>query len=266
MKNRLIIMILITSMFSTAYSQQKLEIDGSIKIGNSVDPNPASGTIRWTGLNLEVWNGFIWLPLTSFQITQIISDIDGNQYRTVSIGDQEWMAENLRTTKYRNGDTIPNVTNNTDWGNLGSGAYCWYNNDDSNEQPYGKLYNWYAVGDARGLCPAGWHVPSDIEWTTLTDFLGGQSGAGGPMKEAGTVHWFSPNTGATNESGFTGLPGGYRNSGGASLALGSYGYWWSETESSNTFARFRSLEYKTVNVDRSSFVKKFGISVRCVRE
>src|SRR5690606_15641997 len=107
----------------------------------------------------------------------------------ITIGTQEWMTQNLRTTKYKNGDALPNVTNNTDWGNLGSGAYCWYNNNNGYEQPYGKLYNWYAVNDARGLCPTGWHVPTDAEWDTLTTFLGGLSAAGGPMKEAGTAHW-----------------------------------------------------------------------------
>lgn len=131
------------------------------------------------------------------------------------------MAQNLRTTKYKNGDAVPNVSNNFDWSNLGSGAYCWYTNSNGFEQPYGKLYNWYAVIDSRGLCPTGWHVPSDAEWTTLTDYLGGTSIAGGKMKETSTTHWISPDSGATNESGFTGLPGGNRNSDGTFLFLGS---------------------------------------------
>lgn len=137
-----------------------------------------------------------------------VTDYDGNVYQTVLIGDQCWMMENLKVTHYRNGDPIPHVTDGVTWGNLTSGAYCNYNNDEGNVATYGRLYNWYAVDDSRNIAPAGWHVPSDAEWQTLVDYLGGDAVAGGKMKEAGTTHWASPNTGATNESGFTALPGG----------------------------------------------------------
>ncbi len=126
-----------------------------------------------------------------------VSDIEGNTYKTIKIGTQTWMAENLKTTKYKDGSEIPNITNNGD-----------YDNNPANSETYGRLYNWYTVDDDKGVCPEGWHVPDDAEYTVLTDYLGGESVAGGKMKETGTEHWNSPNTGATNESGFTGLPRG----------------------------------------------------------
>ena len=143
-----------------------------------------------------------------------VTDIDGNVYHTVTIGTQTWMVENLKTTRYRNGEAIPNITDNASWAALITCAYCDYNNIPSNSITYGKLYNWYAVNDSRNIAPMGWHVSTDAEWTTLTTFLGGTSIAGGKLKENGTIHWNSPNVGATNETGFSALPGGYRlNSG-----------------------------------------------------
>ncbi|MBU6331934.1 MAG: hypothetical protein KGQ80_05920, partial [Bacteroidetes bacterium] len=147
-----------------------------------------------------------------------VSDVDNNTYATVQIGTQCWTQSNLKVTKYRNGDIIPTGLSNAQWGSTTSGAYAIFNNDPVNDALYGKLYNWYAVTDSRGLCPTGWHVPTDGEWTTLTTFLGGESVAGGAMKSTATQPtpggWNAPNTGATNSSGFTGLPGGYRASGG----------------------------------------------------
>src|SRR5664280_2706679 len=142
-----------------------------------------------------------------------MTDQDGNIYKTITIGTQTWMAENLRTTKYRDSTEIPNVTDNTAWDALTTGAYCNYNNTTSADTiaTYGRLYNWYAATDSRNIAPAGWHVPTDAEWTTLTTYLGGESVAGGKMKETGITHWISPNTGATNESGFSALPSGMRN-------------------------------------------------------
>jgi uncharacterized protein (TIGR02145 family) len=176
------------------------------------------------------------------------------------------MVENLRTRRYRDGTSIPNVTDNTNWSNANYGAWCWYNNDGPTyEQPYGKLYNWFAVNDGRGLCPTGWHVPTDTEWTTLTNFLGGESVGGGLMKEAGTAHWNSPNNGATNASGFTGLPGGYRLNDGSYNNLGNVGSWWSSTESvANAWSR--NLIYGDDNVYRNNSDKRLGISVRCLRD
>ncbi|MBI5010148.1 MAG: fibrobacter succinogenes major paralogous domain-containing protein, partial [Bacteroidia bacterium] len=145
--------------------------------------------------------------ISSFSSAQV-SDIDGNVYQTVTIGTQVWMKENLKTTKLNDGIALPNVIDNAAWAALTTTGYCWYNNDATTyKSTYGALYNWYAVNTGK-LCPIGWHVPSDDEWTLLTTFRGGYSVAGGKLKETGTLHWTSPNTGATNETGFTALPGG----------------------------------------------------------
>ena len=207
-----------------------------------------------------------------------VTDIDGNVYQTVTIGDQVWMAENLKVTHYRNGDPIPNVTDSTEWVGLSTGAYCNYNNDDAYVGTYGRLYNWYAVGDSRNIAPAGWHVPSDEEWKQLEMYLGmsqteaderGDRGTdeGGKMKESGTSHWNSPNTGATNESGFSALPGGRRvcGSDGCFGSMGNHGYFWSSTEYYSS-AWERSLHYYGAWVSRGSFYKRSGFSVRCVKD
>jgi len=196
----------------------------------------------------------------------LVRDNDGNYYSTIKIGNQIWLGENLKVTHYQNGDPIPNVTDNTEWANLSTGAYCNYNNDVNNANTYGRLYNWYTVVDNRNLCPSGWHVPSDVEWTTLTDYLGGESVAGGKLKETGTTHWISPNTGATNESGFTALPGGCRYSNGAFGGIGDYGGWWSSTEGSSTDAWYRVMDYLNAGVGSYVDVKEFGFSVRCLRD
>jgi uncharacterized protein (TIGR02145 family) len=191
-----------------------------------------------------------------------VDDNDGNTYSTIQIGTQTWMAENLKTTKYNDNTSIPWVTNNSIWTALSTPAYCWCNNDSVE---YGALYDWYTVNTGL-LCPTGWHVPSDAEWTTLTTFLGGESISGNKLKETGTIHWSIPNTGATNESGFTGLPGGYRSYAGTFTNIRSYGYWWSSSESSSTEAYYRDIYYGYRNVDRSSSNKKTGFSVRCVKD
>lgn len=197
----------------------------------------------------------------------IVTDIDGNTYQTVKIGDQWWMAENLRVTHYRNGEAIPNVTDSTDWTGLSTGAYCFYNNDANNATTYGSLYNWYAVIDSRNIAPEGWHVPSDVEWRTLVDYLGGSNVAGGKMKETGTTHWNSPNTGATNESGFSALPGGNR---GAQYGyfddLGNHAYFWSSSEYSSYHGWARALNYNNSEVSLYAGNKHSGFSVRCVKD
>jgi uncharacterized protein (TIGR02145 family) len=186
---------------------------------------------------------------------------------TVTICNQIWSTKNLDVSTYRNGDAIPQVTDPTAWANLTTGAWCYYNNDAANGPIYGKLYNWYAVNDVRGLAPTGYHVPSDAEWTTLETCLGGSSVAGGAMKEAGLMHWLSPNTGATNSSGFAGLPGGYRYYNGPFYDIGYGGYWWSSTEGSAApGAWFRSLAYGSSDVSRDYGSKADGFSVRCLRD
>ncbi|MFA4907888.1 MAG: FISUMP domain-containing protein [archaeon] len=191
--------------------------------------------------------------------TGTVTDIDGNTYKTVKIGDQWWMAENLKVTHYRNGDAIPNVTDNLEWSGLISGAYCNYANDINKVATYGRLYNWYAVNDSRNLAPLGWHMPPDSEWD-----LG--EGYGGEMKQAGTKYWNSPNRGATNESGFSALPGGYRGGLGDYVHLGHEGYWWSATELGRDHAWDRNITMFSSILSRSPDGKNFGFSVRCVRD
>lgn len=196
-----------------------------------------------------------------------VTDIDGNVYHTVTIGTQVWMVENLKTTKYRNGDPIPNVTGNAAWAALTTGAYCWYFNDVTTyKATYGGLYNWYAAIDSRNIAPAGWHVPTDAEWTTVTTFLGGEVVAGGKLKETGTSHWSFPNTGATNATGFTALPGGGHMSDGAFCYAGGFGYWWTSTASDASYARERDLGCSYAGVGRYYDGKQSGFSVRCVRD
>jgi len=196
-----------------------------------------------------------------------VTDIDGNIYKTVKIGSQVWMAENLKVTKYRNGDPISNVRDNNAWKTCATGAYCWYNNDKTvNKATYGALYNWYAVSDSRNIAPEGWHIASNDEWTTLTTYLGGVCKAAGYIKETDFIHWNSPNAGATNSSGFAALPGGARSySRGSFDALGEIGVWWSNTESDSSNAWPRQLRSYTHCVECCSNDKHYGFSVRCIQ-
>lgn len=196
----------------------------------------------------------------------LVKDIDGNVYKTVKIGDQWWMAENLKVTHYLNGEAIAHVTDSSAWSNLSSGAYCEYGNNSSNVSTYGRLYNWYAVDDSRGLAPAGWHVSTYSEWQTLIDFLGGDDVAGGKMKETGTTHWTSPNTGATNESGFTALPGGVRGDDGPFYDLKNKAFLWSSLDGGNYDGWFRVLSFDISEIHREDSHKRSGFSVRCVMD
>jgi uncharacterized protein (TIGR02145 family) len=193
-----------------------------------------------------------------------VTDIDGNVYNVVQIGNQCWTKENLRTTRYNNGSVIPNVTSDLAWVSLNTPAWCNYNNSPANDAVYGKLYNWYTVA-AGNLCPTGWHVPTDAEWTVLTDFLGGTSVAGGKMKS--TTGWNAPNTAATNESGFSGIPGGCRDGDvGGFGSVGYSGYWWSSSEGGTGDAWGRSLYYDFGGATRNDVNKLNGFSVRCLRD
>jgi uncharacterized protein (TIGR02145 family) len=204
------------------------------------------------------------------KFSDCIKDVDGNVYKTVTIGTQTWMAENLKVSKYNDGTTIPNITDNTQWQNNTTGAWSYYKNDVVNNAKYGKLYNWYAVSKTsngnKNVCPTGWHVPSDAEWTVLTDYLGGESVAGGKMKEVGTTSWKNPNTEATNISLFTGLPGGYRYYSGGCSFIGDGGYWWSSTEYNTGSAWSRGLDYSYGDAGRFVSYKGDGLSVRCLRD
>ncbi|MEI6089318.1 MAG: FISUMP domain-containing protein [bacterium] len=184
----------------------------------------------------------------------------------ITIGTQVWKTKNLDVSTYRDGTTIPQVTDANEWANLTTGAWCYNDNDPANGAIYGKLYNWYAVNDPRGLAPDGWHVPSDAEWSTLSTYLGGVSVAGGKLKEEGTTHWTSPNPGATNETGFTALPGGYREYYGTFNPIGTTGYWWSSTEGGTTAARGRNLYFYYSYLYSYDGHKGNGLSVRCIKD
>lgn len=194
----------------------------------------------------------------------IVTDADGNEYNSVTIGEQTWMASNLKVTHYNDGTQIPLITDSTAWSKLITPGYCWYNNDAAGYKNIGPLYNWYTVNTSR-LCPTGWHVPTDAEWTYLTNFLGGESIAGGKLKKVGKTYWIAPNTGATDEIGYTALPGGVRYHDGIFHDFGFSGYWWSSTDLSADRAYFRYVDYYYTNIFRFNNSKKIGFSVRCLK-
>ena len=188
---------------------------------------------------------------------------------TVEIGEQEWMVENLNVNTFKNGDLIPEAKTRESWenaGKKGQPAWCYYENNPSNEDNYGKLYNWYAVNDKRGISPKGWHVPSDDEWQILINFLEGDKDAGGKMKESGIIYWKSPNTSATNKSGFSASPGGLRYIDGEYNDLGDDAYFWSSTEYSSDKAWYRIMGYHFSNVYHNYYNKRHGFSVRCIKD
>ncbi len=198
--------------------------------------------------------------------TGTIIDNEGNTYTTVKIGTQWWMSENLKTTKYNDGIKIPNVADRTEWMNLTTPGFTWYDNDMATyDDTYGVLYNWEVVNTGK-LCPAGWHVSTDDEWTSLSDYLGGEHVAGGKLKEVDTTMWFSPNTGATNESGFRGLPGGGREWSADFANMRWFGFWWTSTELNTEKAWYRDLNYKLSSIQRYTYFKASGFSVRCVKD
>jgi uncharacterized protein (TIGR02145 family) len=196
---------------------------------------------------------------------ELITDGSGNTYEILTVGWQTWMAKNLYTTKYSDGTDIPKVISSSSWSRLTSEAYCDYNNDALNAAIYGRLYNWYAVKTGK-LCPTGWHVPSNNEWLTLTTVLGGESVAGGRLKETGTAHWTAPNSGATDEKSFTALPGGYRSRSGPFSNIGNIGYWWSSTEYMFPYANYRFMSYDNTVARRTYDSEGNGMSVRCLKD
>lgn len=185
---------------------------------------------------------------------------------SLNIGSQVWMNHNLRVTKYRNGDPIPQVTDPTVWNNLTTGAWCYYNNDASHSWADGILYNWYAVNDTRGLAPTGWHVASDAEWTTLINFLGGTGVAGGNLKDVGIAHWLTPNTGATNTVLFTATPAGYREPNGTFGGNLLQENWWTSTQYNSGNAYDLYIQYNDAAIHNENAVKNYGLSVRCIKD
>ncbi len=196
-----------------------------------------------------------------------VYDLDGNPYSSVTIGSQTWLTENLKTTKYANGETIPTILNSDDWKNATIGAWCHFENIPEWEVPYGKLYNWFAITESRNVCPAGWHVPTDAEWQTLITFLGGAEFAGNKLKEKGTAHWSPFNDFATNSSGFTALPGGAQSAlPGYSYPIHSLGIFWSvtPTDEENAYGYYLFDSYQSII--KREYLKQTGLTVRCVRD
>jgi len=274
-------------------NRKMLLVDGGCAststVSRTVEPNRVLGRpssdqyrIRITGTDIETKEQENLLVTNNttlnFTVSRKVTDNDGNLYKTVKIGNQWWMAENLKVTRYRKGDEISNVIENSAWIGLSTGARCAYDNSESNAAGYGYLYNWYAVIDPRNIAPSGWHVPTDEEWKTLEKYLGmsqseadatGSRGTneGGKLKETGTSHWNSPNEGATNESGFSVLPGGYRRCDvGSFFGLGEYADLWSSTQKDSYGAWFRNLFFPDSDVFRYDNDERHGYSVRLIRD
>lgn len=244
-------------------------IDGSgseLKTSTNTKPARASATPAGKAFYFQALYDETNVQFQSFQ--NLVKDYDGNVYTTVVIGTQEWFVQNLKTTRYNDSESISLVTDNSAWTALTTDAYCWYNNDQTTYgNTYGALYNWYAVNTGK-LCPAGWHVATDANWAVLIGYLGDPNvDAGGKLKETGTTHWLSPNAGATNEVGFTALPGGWRSeSDGTFSQLRNRGFWWSSTEKDVSNAWLRGMYDTTATVGRAAYDKKRGCSVRCVKD
>ena len=195
--------------------------------------------------------------------------VEGSVIGSIRIGNQEWQAENLKVDRFRNGDEIPQVRSAVEWaaaGEKGEPVWCYYQNDAENSKIYGKLYNWYAVNDSRGLAPEGWHIPTDDEWTTLTDYLGSKKMDAIKMKSTGLAYWQPPNERGTYENSFSALPGGYRNNVGSFSNIGFYAFFWSVTKYDKSYAWYRLLNFNKGDVLRNFSSKSFGASVRCLKD
>jgi uncharacterized protein (TIGR02145 family) len=214
---------------------------------------------------------------THFSCGEILTDIDGNNYQTVKIGDQCWMAENLRSSKYQDGTNIPNFPVEADWRTTNIGGWVYYSNNSANDQVFGKIYNWFAVTDSRGICPAGWVVPGDDDWKILemsigmsesdaesTGWRGTDQNIGGKLKKTGLDFWESPNLGASNDSGFSGMPSGLRYPDGRFLSLGRSAFFWTSSWFSISEAYGRVIVFSREGVSRGVYRKDFGLSVRCI--
>lgn len=257
------------------FAQENMTIEGAIQLSSSQANSPEPGTIQWNGQDFLGWDGQGWHSLTnqigqgSVGVNQLL-DIDGNLYETVVIGPQEWMAENLRTTRYRNGGLIPYIGLTEVWIQLDTReepGYTWYNFEEDHKFPYGGLYNWYSVSTGE-LCPTGWHVPSLAAWDSLITYLLGQPVAGGALKATGTLSgqdglWQTPNQGASNSSGFSGIPGGsYFVS---FFGKGNQGVFWTSTEFNLNQSWSKSLFYDVGSTADEESSKYGGLSIRCIK-
>lgn len=215
------------------------------------------------GCRKENISGIQFIP-SPWIVYGSVADKEGNTYKTLAIGNKTWMVENLKTTKYNDGTPIPVIPDATYWNSLESPACCWQENNIAYKVTYGLLYNWFVIATDK-LCPEGWHIPTDADWTELTDYLGGESGSAGKLKEAGIKHWNSPNNGATNETHFRALPGGNLNSADSLFQnLHEIGYWWTSSSFSSDLAVTRIMYDNSNDVEKYFYPKKNGFSVRCV--
>lgn len=240
----------------------------------TITGTPLTGGTAWFDIEIggqkcSFSRNVVALPTSGYG--QDISDIDGNTYKTVYIGRQQWMAENLKTSKFNDGTLIPTIsTDNTKWKSDTSGAWCNYNNDVINNSKYGKLYSWEVVNKLntmnKQVCPNGWHVPTNLDWSYLINYLGGYQLAGGKMKEVGTLNWTSPNAAATNTSLFSALPSGKRNSDATFTALNTGTSFWTSSEEDLFKAFYKSLGYNNGLIFESSASKKSGYSIRCIKD
>lgn len=245
----------LTGATNSVYAKQKVNFSDSgyycCVVGN-VSGNTPSSTVKLT-------------------LRTTVKDADSNVYSIVAIGDQVWMAENLKTTRYRDGSPILEIKGGQEWADLTTPAYCWYTNDSSLfKKDYGALYNWHVIDpvNTKQIAPEGWHVPSDSEWVLLASYLGGSNVAGGSLKEEGFLHWTYPNEGATNSSGFKALPGGYCSYNGTFGKYGAYGVWWTTTENDQSTAIYHNLYSDRVDMYRkyNYYNKNYGFSIRCIRD
>jgi uncharacterized protein (TIGR02145 family) len=260
---KLLLPILIVLTHLPGYTQNLVvRLDRSLQIGNPVDSFAPAGVLRWSGINFEVTDGESWYLLTEPKFGSV-TDIDGNVYLTAYIGSRQWMLENLRTTRFKDGTPIQLSSSSSDWG-LAVSSYCWVNNDPNSNLKYGKLYNGYTATNSRGLCPAGWQVPFYGDWSDLALDLGGQNFCGGKLKEMGHSHWQSNNAEATNESGFTALGAGLRAGNGDFVNLKLIGYWWASNGSGQD-VYYANLYHYNGRLDINLADKLNGLSVRCVR-
>ncbi len=249
---KITITVVIILAYLNSFSQSTMQIYKGGKVSKTINLNEID-SVNFTSCDNQPNCGILY-------------DYDGNVYSTITIGTQCWMKENLRVTHYNNGESIPNITDNTDWSNQTTGAFCNYNNEVNKVSVYGRLYNWYAVFDSRKICPAGWRMPSDAEWLILINYVGGNDVAGGKLKSASDL-WQSPNKGATNESGFTALPAGSRSYGGGLFDnLGKDAYFWSNSEQNSTVGLGCDLYYSTAFAVRGTYYKPAAFSVRCLKD
>jgi uncharacterized protein (TIGR02145 family) len=241
-------------------TQQMMSVPYAIHANDTYMRVSATGDSLFIGNTVTIVPG---ISEANPPAVESILDADGNAYTSVVIGTQEWLSQNLKTSKYCNGDPLVTDLFSISWQSSSVGAWAYYNDDPTMNDTFGKLYNFYAVTDTRGVCPCGWHVPTTIEWNTLTEFLGGSSASGGTLKS--TTGWNAPNTGATNSSGFGGKGGGYRLSNGNYSQQNVYGYFWTK----NTFGSegvYRRLNFDSVSVPSLFYSKRGGLSVRCLKD